>query len=122
MAYTTFSNAEWQDGRRAMVLYDVHRLLLKEHQQLETRMKRLASQGPLSEENARAPSPGASFYEVLAREYAYSIDRIRGHRARMSREDLLLPELPPGFASLLHETDSGNQLLLPLDLPPTKNE
>lgn len=110
--YATYSDAQWQKARRAIVLYDIHRLLVREHQQIRYRIKQLT-------ENNDAPTVSSrvrirrSFIADMVQELAYSVDRIREHRNLIKKEGFLLPELPPGVATLVREvTVTGRHHLL----------
>jgi len=106
LRYQGSSAPLWQQSRRAITLYDVHRLLVREHQQIALRIKRLADQehldvGDMAPDDLRlSRGPLADFVDELA----YSLDRLRNHRALIRSEGFELPELPPDLAVALKET------------------
>ena len=106
--YPGFSAALWQQSRRVIALYDVHRLLVREHQQLERRIKQLAEQEHLLIDEV-TPNDLRLTSGILAdfvTELAYSVDRIRTHRNLIKSEGYELPELPPSISMALKETTS----------------
>jgi transcriptional regulator with XRE-family HTH domain len=115
--YSSFSLARWQEARRVIALYDVHRLLVREHQQITARIKRLTEHNELDAADAVRLASSARQRRALlndvVNELAYSMDRIRTHRNLIRNEGFLLPSLPPGLASLLKETDSTGRHHLP---------
>ncbi|GAA1410625.1 hypothetical protein GCM10009662_49660 [Catellatospora coxensis] len=100
--YETFSHAGWQDGRRAIALYDIHRLLVQEHRRIQDRIKRLTENDSLDgddlglfEDSRRGRT---TLLHHAVQELAYSLDRIRQHRRLIEAEGFLLPVLPPGLS------------------------
>ncbi|BCJ70706.1 hypothetical protein CS0771_02500 [Catellatospora sp. IY07-71] len=108
--YKSFSRANWQDARRAIALYDIHRLLVLEHQQIQTRIKRLTEHDGLSSDQSTlfgdGPQGRTSLLNHAAQEFAYSLDRIRQHRRLIQAEGFLLPTLPPGLAVSVRGSES----------------
>lgn len=106
LQYQGSSAALWQQSRRAIALYDIHRLLVREHQQIKRRIKRLAEQehldvGDMTPDDLQlARGPLAEF----ATELGYSLDRLRTHRSLIRSEGFELPDLPPDIAVALRET------------------
>jgi len=103
--YSGFSAAAWQLGRRAIVLYDVHRYLVREHQQIERRIRQMADQehlvvGEIVADDLRF---GRGALGDFVTELTYSVDRLRAHRNLIKAEGFELPELPPGIAVALKE-------------------
>lgn len=104
--YQGYSATMWQQSRRAIALYDIHRLLVREHQQIQRRIQQLADQehlvvGDVAPDDLRlGPGPLADFVNELA----YSLDRLRTHRGLIKSEGFQLPELPPGISAALKET------------------
>ncbi|MFI5851566.1 helix-turn-helix domain-containing protein [Micromonospora chalcea] len=104
--YEGFSATMWQQSRRAIALYDIHRLLVREHQQIERRIQQLADQehlvvGDITSDDLRlSRGPLADFVAELA----YSLDRLRVHRGLIKSEGFQLPELPPSISVALKET------------------
>jgi transcriptional regulator with XRE-family HTH domain len=106
--YHSRSLTNWQDGRRAIVLYDIHRLLVREHQQIETRISKLAAQSPdgASGDNLVERSTSEQIRSVLSDaldELAMSLNRISAHRELIRSEGMLPPELPLELALRLRE-------------------
>jgi transcriptional regulator with XRE-family HTH domain len=103
--YGGFSAAAWQQSRRAIVLYDVHRLLVREHQQIERRIKRQADSEHLGITEIVADAQGlteGALVDALT-ELTYSLDRLRRHRSLIRSERFALPDLPPSIAVALQE-------------------
>jgi hypothetical protein len=106
----SFSLANWQEARRAIALYDIHRLLVKEHQQIQARISRLAEQDPFGAGNAEELASSSRRRQIAltdaVSELAYSIDRLRTHRNLIKAEGFLLPEISPTLSSALRESES----------------
>ncbi len=116
--YAGFSAAKWQQSRRAIALYDIHRLLVREHQQIERRIKQLVDQEHFAVDDMVADDlrlsrgPLADFVN----EFAYSLDRLRVHRSLIKSEGFDLPDLPPNIAMALKEiAPSGRHRRAPND-------
>jgi transcriptional regulator with XRE-family HTH domain len=108
--YSGASAVHWQESRRAVILFDMHRLLVREHEQIERRVQRFSESSP--------GAPGDMIAEIFRRErgsveeyvteLVYSLDRIKQHRRLMQSEGYDLPELPPRLAIRLRErTQAG---------------
>ena len=103
--YQGFSAAGWQNSRRAIVLYDIHRLLVREHQQIVRRIKRLADSEHLGITEIIADAQrltGGALVDAIT-ELTYSLDRLRRHRSLIRSEHFELPDLPPSIAVALQE-------------------
>ncbi|WP_327041348.1 helix-turn-helix domain-containing protein [Micromonospora ureilytica] len=104
--YPGFSPTMWQQSRRAITLYDIHRLLVREHQQIQRRIQQLADQEHLvvdeitSDDLRLSRGPLAEFLTELA----YSFDRLRTHRGLIKAEGFRLPDLPPSISAAMKET------------------
>jgi transcriptional regulator with XRE-family HTH domain len=112
-SYGTFSSKAWEQGRRAIELYDMHRLLVNECQQVLRRIRRLAGDRefditdfPLLESTAKLQH--TTLVDVAA-ELSYSLDQLRTHRRHIQAEGFLLPEMPSVLAAMLRESDSGGR-------------
>jgi hypothetical protein len=103
--YQGFSAAAWQHSKRAIVLYDIHRLLVREHQQIERRIKRLADSEHLGITEIIADAQrltGGALVDAIT-ELTYSLDRLRRHRRLIRSEQFERPDLPPSIAVALQE-------------------
>jgi transcriptional regulator with XRE-family HTH domain len=99
----------WQESRRVIALYDVHRLLVRELRQVENRVKRIADQDQLAAHDIVAGDILARTGSLAdaATEFVYSIDRLRSHRRLIASEGFLLPNLPPDIAVRMAEEGGG---------------
>jgi len=111
--YSTFSPRSWQEGRHAIELFDIHRLLVTECQQIFRRIRRVAGDRELDItdfpllEGTSTLQRQALAETVL--ELVYSLDKLRDHRARIQAEGFALPELPHAVALLLRESGSAGR-------------
>jgi hypothetical protein len=112
-SYRTFSPRSWQEGRHAIELYDMHRLLVNECQQTIRRIRRLAGDReldvadfPLLEGTTKLQH--TTLVEVVA-ELSYSLDQLRTHRRHIQSEGYLLPDAPSVLTTMLRESDSGGR-------------
>jgi transcriptional regulator with XRE-family HTH domain len=105
LPYSTFSLADWDESRRAIVLYDIHRLLVREYQQIQHRIGRLSEQDiPTSDEVEAMETLYRRRRAALSnaiRDLVDSIDRLRAHRGLIQAEGYLLPELSPAIATMV---------------------
>lgn len=108
--YNSLDASQWIKARRSIALYDIHKSLVREHQQVRSRIKSLAEQagsrvdrGDLILAADENEPLGTAFTEL-----AYSLDRIRAHRELIEKEGFLLPALPAIVsAELLDATQTG---------------
>jgi hypothetical protein len=109
--YQGFSGAAWQHSRRAIVLYDIHRLLVREHQQIERRIKRLADSEHLgiTEIIADVKRVTGDVLVDAITELTYSLDRLRRHRSLIRSEQFELPDLPPSIDVALQDAPSAGR-------------
>jgi transcriptional regulator with XRE-family HTH domain len=112
-SYNNFSPRSWQQGRRAIELYDMHRLLVNECQQVLRRIRRLSGDRelditdlPLLDDTAKLQH--TTLVDVAA-ELSYGLDQLRTHRRHIQSEGFLLPEMPSVLAAMLRESDSGGR-------------
>jgi transcriptional regulator with XRE-family HTH domain len=110
--YATFSLANWENSRRAIVLYDVHRILVSEQQHIQHRVRRLTEHYQLEIGDVfdwpEGENQRPNMLKHAVQELVYSLDRIRKHRQLIANEGLQLPDLAPGLAVLLRETEDAN--------------
>jgi transcriptional regulator with XRE-family HTH domain len=108
--YRTFSVANWDEARRAIVLYDIHRMLVNEHHQIQNRIRRLTEgeHHPAFVAHALLGEPGQrnDMLTQAVQALVYSIDRLRQHRKVIAAERFVLPELSPAIAIMLRESES----------------
>jgi transcriptional regulator with XRE-family HTH domain len=125
--YSMFSPKAWQQGRRAIELYDMHRLLVNECQQVIRRIRRLTgdrgldvSDFPTLEGTAKLQR--TDLIEVVL-ELSYSLDRLRTHRNHIRSEGYLAPEMPSSLAVMLRESEpSGRHHRQEPEVAPTGRE
>jgi hypothetical protein len=111
--YSTFSPRGWQEGRRAIELYDMHRLLVNECQQVLRRIRRLTGDRDLD----ISDFPLLEGTSILQRttlaetvvELSYSLDQLRTHRSHIRSEGYVLPEVPSTMAIMLRESEPGGR-------------
>jgi transcriptional regulator with XRE-family HTH domain len=101
--YPGSSPANWRDSQRAIVLYDLHRRLVREHEQIERRTKQLAEQ---RSDDLGEDGMGHRLGEAIT-ELAYSISRIQDHRHRIAAEGFELPDLPASIAVRMPDAPTG---------------
>lgn len=105
--YDSFSMVNWQEARQAIVLYDIHRALVREYYQLQNRLKRVAERGGAEATHPAARVEGEHLLRRMitdvVSELVYGIDRIRTHRSLIRSEGFVLPDLPAELTTLLRE-------------------
>jgi transcriptional regulator with XRE-family HTH domain len=103
--YSPQDSHRWRDARRAIILYDIHKILVREHQQMRIRLKRLKDSidaRDLGDELGLAiEGPEDPMLAEARSELAYKLDRIRSHRDQIQKEGFVLPGLPTEISSAL---------------------
>lgn len=110
VGYETLNTSRWLEARRSIVLYDIHKLLVREHQQTRLRIKRVAEQmgSRVDRGDLVLAADEDSLLSTALSELAYSLDRIRSHRELIQKEGFLLPALPSDIAAeLLDASPTG---------------
>jgi transcriptional regulator with XRE-family HTH domain len=104
--YAGASAQRWRESRRAVALYDVHRTLLQQYAQIQTRIRRVADQAQLTSGTGAGQSEQQQRYlQALVNDLAQSLHTLRMHRKTIESEGLLVPELPPALMTLLREVN-----------------
>ncbi|MGI5247501.1 helix-turn-helix domain-containing protein [Dactylosporangium sp. CA-139066] len=96
---------KWRDGRRAVALYDVHRTLVQQYAEIQSRIRRVADQTQLASATGVDRTGQQRFLQALVNELARSLHALRTHRQLIEREGFLVPEVPPGLTTLLSEVE-----------------
>jgi transcriptional regulator with XRE-family HTH domain len=112
-SYNNFSPRSWQQGRRAIELYDMHRLLVNECQQVLRRVRRLAGDRELDVTDfpfleGTSKLQLTTLTETVV-ELSYSLDQLRTHRNHIRSEGYLAPQVPSSLAIMLRESESGGR-------------
>jgi transcriptional regulator with XRE-family HTH domain len=100
------SLTNWRDSRRAIALYDIHRLLVQEYLAIQGRIKRATSRtdGAATDYGVfRGVEDRQSYLQALVRDLARSLHSLRVHRMTIETEGFTVPELPPALQTLLRE-------------------
>jgi transcriptional regulator with XRE-family HTH domain len=99
--YEPRNDERWRAARRSIVLYDIHKLLVREHQQMRRRLKPLIERAGLrgvGEDPAEVAEADSMLATALL-EIDYSLNRIREHRELIRSEGFLEPALPTEVSS-----------------------
>ncbi|MEV0006406.1 helix-turn-helix transcriptional regulator [Micromonospora sp. NPDC050980] len=105
--YTESSLQRWREGRRSVVLYDVHRTLVQQYAEVQTRIRRIAADQAHTAPGTSGEQAGRQqrYLQVLVNDLARGLHVLRTHRRTIEQEGFLVPDLPPALTTLLREVE-----------------